>query len=118
GRAEARRRPGRRRPGRRFLAGTEVLRGGRPHVEPLVRRDEIRLGCERREVGKQPRVEAAAKQTIEWRAPRARRFEANCPEKAPAWQRLKARDRRRKGGEEKIAPAEGRHYKAEAGRLN
>jgi hypothetical protein len=40
---------------------------------------------------------------IERGVPRARRAEGNYPEKAPAWRRLKARDRRRKSGEEKIA---------------
>jgi hypothetical protein len=42
---------------------------------------------------------------VERRAPRASRAEGNCPEKAFGWPRLKTRERRRKGGEEKIASA-------------
>ena len=88
-----------------MLGGTEVVSGSRAHVEPVVGRDEcvglFRREC--REVSEEARVEAAAKQMIERRVPRARRAEGNCPEKAPAWRRLKARDRRRKSGEEKIA---------------
>jgi hypothetical protein len=55
--------------------------------------------AERGQVGEQPRVESLAEEPLERRAPRARRSEGNCSEKAAGWRRLKSRQGWRKSGE-------------------